>query len=64
MLESSLLLRRLFCWMAQAPGAFVGGGPGYGKMAWAGLVRALRAHTGCGADASLWAHDVAREYRM
>jgi hypothetical protein len=27
------------------------------------LVRALRAHKGCGADASLWANDVSREYR-
>jgi hypothetical protein len=27
------------------------------------LVRALRAHKGCGAEASLWANDVSREYR-
>ena len=46
-------------------GEAVGGGAkGYGKKARAGLVRALRAHTGCGADASLWTNDVAREYRM
>ena len=43
--------------------AIGGGAKGYGKKARAGLVRALRAHTGCGADASPWAHDVAREYR-
>jgi hypothetical protein len=44
--------------------AIGGGARGYGKKARAGLVRALRAHTGSGADASLWAHDVAREYRL
>jgi REP element-mobilizing transposase RayT len=44
--------------------AIGGGAKGYGKKARAGLVRALRAHTGSGADASLWAHDVAREYRL
>ena len=36
---------------------------GNGKTARAGLVRALRAHQGSGADASLWAGGVAREYR-
>ena len=45
-------------------GEAIGGGPrGNGKKARAGLVRALRAHHGCGADAGLWANDVAREYR-
>ena len=45
-------------------GEAIGGGPkGNGKKARAGLVRALRAHQGAGADASLWPHDVAREYR-
>ena len=45
-------------------GEAVGGGAkGNGKKARAGLVRALRAHRGVGADAELWAHDVAREYR-
>jgi hypothetical protein len=45
-------------------GEAIGGGPkGNGKKARAGLVRALRAHQGAGADAALWAHDVAREYR-
>jgi hypothetical protein len=45
-------------------GEAIGGGPkGNGKKARAGLVRALRAHQGAGADATLWAHDVAREYR-
>jgi hypothetical protein len=45
-------------------GEAVGGGPrGNGKKARAGLVRALRAHQGCGADDSLWAKDVAKEYR-
>jgi len=43
--------------------AIGGGARGNGKKARAGLVRALRAHTGCGADAGLWANDVAREYR-
>jgi putative transposase len=36
---------------------------GNGKTARAGLVRALRAHHGVGADADLWANDVSREYR-
>ena len=43
--------------------AIGGGAKGNGKKARAGLVRALRAHKGCAADASLWAHDVSREYR-
>ena len=46
-------------------GEAIGGGPrGNGKKARAGLVRALRAHQGCGADAARWANDVAREYRQ
>ena len=45
-------------------GEAVGGGAkGDGKKARAGLVRALRAHRGVGADVELWAQDVAREYR-
>jgi len=45
-------------------GEAVGGGAkGNGKKARAGLVRALRAHKGIGADADLWPRDVAREYR-
>ena len=45
-------------------GEAVGGGAkGNGKKARAGLVRALRAHQGVGADADLWARDVSREYR-
>ena len=45
-------------------GEAIGGGPkGNGKTARAGLVRALRAHKGAGADASLWKNDVVREYR-
>ncbi len=45
-------------------GEAIGGSPkGNGKTARAGLVRALRAHQGRGADAGLWANDVAREYR-
>ncbi|MEO8614836.1 MAG: hypothetical protein ABI600_06835 [Luteolibacter sp.] len=45
-------------------GEAIGGGPkGNGKTARAGLVRALRAHHGAGADAGLWAAGVAREYR-
>jgi hypothetical protein len=45
-------------------GEAVGGGAkGNGKKARAGLVRALRAHQGVGADAGLWTHDVSREYR-
>jgi hypothetical protein len=43
--------------------AIGGGAKGNGKTARAGLVRALRAHQGACADASLWANDVAREYR-
>jgi putative transposase len=46
-------------------GEAIGGGPrGNGKKARAGLVRALRAHRGAGADAGLWADDVSREYRQ
>ena len=46
-------------------GEAIGGGPrGNGKKARAGLVRALRAHRGIGADATLWSDDVAREYRQ
>ena len=45
-------------------GEAVGGGAkGNGKKARGGLVRALRAHKGVGADVDLWAHDVSREYR-
>ncbi|MEO7099126.1 MAG: transposase [Luteolibacter sp.] len=45
-------------------GEAVGGGSkGNGKTARAGLVRALRAHQGLGADADLWATGVSREYR-
>ena len=40
-----------------------GGAKGNGKKARAGLVRAMRAHQGLGADADLWAHDVSRAYR-
>ena len=43
--------------------AIGGGSKGNGKTARAGLVRALRAHQGGAADASVWTHDVAREYR-
>ena len=43
--------------------AIGGGARGNGKKARAGLVRALRAHLGCGADSSLWAKEVAVEYR-
>ena len=43
--------------------AIGGGAKGNGKTARAGLVRALRAHQGIGADADLWATGVAREYR-
>jgi REP element-mobilizing transposase RayT len=43
--------------------AIGGGAKGNGKTARAGLVRALRAHKGFAADASLWANDVSREYR-
>jgi putative transposase len=41
--------------------AIGGGAKGNGKTARAGLVRALRAHKGSGADAELWAGDVSRE---
>ena len=45
-------------------GEAIGGGPkADGKKARAGLVRALRAHKGVGADAGLWKDDVALEYR-
>jgi hypothetical protein len=59
--------------MVQDPAAYrwssygeaIGGGPrGNGKKARAGLVRALRAHQGVGADAARWAKDVSREYRL
>jgi putative transposase len=43
--------------------AIGGGAKGNGKTARAGLVRALRAHQGVGADAGLWASEVSREYR-
>ncbi len=43
--------------------AIGGGSKGNGKTARAGLVRALRAHQGIGADAELWASGVSREYR-
>jgi putative transposase len=45
-------------------GEAIGGGPkGDGKKARAGLVRAVRAHKGVGADDGLWRGDVALEYR-
>ena len=45
-------------------GEAIGGGTkGNGKTARAGLVRALRAHQGMGADADLWESGVAQEYR-
>jgi putative transposase len=44
--------------------AMGGGSRGNGKKARAGLVRALMAHKGCGADARLWAGKVSRDYRM
>ena len=45
-------------------GEAIGGGTkGNGKKARAGLVRAIRAHRGSGADDALWANDVSREYR-
>ncbi len=45
-------------------GEAIGGGPkGNGRTARAGLVRALRAHQGIGADADLWAAGVSRDYR-
>jgi putative transposase len=43
--------------------AICGGAKGNGKTARAGLVRALRAHEGIGADAELWASGVSRQYR-
>ncbi len=43
--------------------AIGGGSKGNGKAARAGLVRALRAHQGIGADAGLWAGGVSEEYR-
>ena len=43
--------------------AIGGGSKGNGRTARAGLVRALRAHEGMGADANLWSDGVAREYR-
>jgi putative transposase len=43
--------------------AIGGGSKGNGKTARAGLVRALRAHQGIGADADLWANGISREYR-
>lgn len=45
-------------------GEAIGGGKkGNGKTARAGLVRALRAHQGTTADATLWKDNVSREYR-
>lgn len=45
-------------------GEAVGGGPtGHGRKARAGLVRAMLAHEGVGADAGLWGRDVSRRYR-
>jgi hypothetical protein len=41
--------------------AIGGGAKGNGKTARAGLVRALRAHKGCGADDSIWANDFSLE---
>ncbi|HEX7261642.1 MAG TPA: hypothetical protein VF258_07485 [Luteolibacter sp.] len=43
--------------------AIGGGAKGNGKTARAGLIRALRAHQGIGADAELWGSGVSREYR-
>ncbi len=43
--------------------AIGGAAKGNGKTARAGLVRALLAHQGAGADADLWAGGVSREYR-
>ena len=43
--------------------AIGGGAKGNGKAARAGLVRALQAHQGTGADADLWTGGVSREYR-
>jgi len=46
-------------------GEAMGGGPkGNGKKARAGLVRALMAHKGCGADARHWPGEVSKSYRM
>ena len=46
-------------------GEAMGGGPrGNGKKARAGLVRALMAHKGYGADARHWAGKVSKDYRM
>jgi len=46
-------------------GEAVGGGPkGNGRKARAGLVRALCAHKGVGAEADRWQQGVAREYRL
>ena len=45
-------------------GEAIGGGAiGKGRTARAGLVRATRAHEGVEADASLWSHQVSRQYR-
>lgn len=44
--------------------AIGGGAKGNGKKARAGLVRALRAHRGAGADAGLWPDGVSQEYRQ
>ncbi|MEO5715969.1 MAG: hypothetical protein ABIT37_20990 [Luteolibacter sp.] len=43
--------------------AIGGGAKGNGKTARAGLVRALKAHQGIGADAEIWDSGVARNYR-
>ena len=43
--------------------AIGGGAKGNGKVARAGLVRALRAHQEIGADADLWVSGVSQEYR-
>ena len=43
--------------------AIGGGSKGNGRTARAGLVRALRAHQGVGAEADLWASGVSKEYR-
>lgn len=43
--------------------AIGGGAKGNGKKARAGLVRAVPAHEGSGADDLLWKNDVSREYR-
>jgi REP element-mobilizing transposase RayT len=44
--------------------AMGGGAKGNGAKARAGLVRAMLAHKGYGADSKLWAKRVSREYRM